>query len=105
MLHHQVVEYPLASISLRDRIGLALINAPDVLAAIAPYASRALIFHGHRHRDWIGTCGEVTLCSAPSVAMGSECGGEHQGTFHVHALALDAEGGIHLATTERVTVA
>jgi 3',5'-cyclic AMP phosphodiesterase CpdA len=37
LLHHQVVEYPVASISLRYRIGLALVNAPDVLAAIAPY--------------------------------------------------------------------
>src|SRR5262249_32968015 len=51
LLHHQVVEYPLASISLRDRIGLALINAPDLLAAMAPYAGRILIMHGHRHRD------------------------------------------------------
>ena len=74
LLHHQVVEYPVSSISLTDRIGLALVNAPDVLSAIAPYASRCLVLHGHRHRDWIGTCRDVVLCSAPSVTMGSQEG-------------------------------
>jgi 3',5'-cyclic AMP phosphodiesterase CpdA len=106
LLHHQVVEYPVASISLRYRIGLALVNAPDVLAAIAPYASRVLILHGHRHTDWIGTCGDVVLCSAPSVSLGSSHGEEkYRGSFHVHKIASGADGGIRLITTERVKVA
>ena len=106
LLHHQVVEYPVASISLRYRIGLALVNAPDVLAAIAPYASRVLILHGHRHTDWIGTCGDVVLCSAPSASLGSSHGAEkYQGSFHVHEIASGADGGIRLITTERVQVA
>jgi len=104
LLHHQVVEYPVASISLRDRIGLALVNAPEALALIAPYASHVLILHGHRHRDWIGTWRDVVLCSAPSVTMGSE-GVTHRGSFHVHELALGADGSIRLITTERVEVA
>ncbi|HMF91610.1 MAG TPA: metallophosphoesterase [Candidatus Angelobacter sp.] len=104
LLHHQVVEYPVASISLRDRIGLALVNAPDVLAAVAPHASRVLVLHGHRHTDWIGTCGPVVLCSAPSVALGSDKEKEH-GWFHVHEVALGADGGIRLIATERVKVA
>jgi len=106
LLHHQVVEYPVASISLRYRIGLALVNAPDVLAAIAPYASRVLILHGHRHTDWIGTCGNVVLCSAPSVSLGSSHGEEkYRGSFHVHEIASGTDGGIRLITTERVQVA
>jgi hypothetical protein len=106
LLHHQVVEYPVASISMRDRISLALINAPDVLAAIAPYASRVLIFHGHRHRDWIGTCGDVVLCSAPSVVLGSKEEKEkYRGSFHVHNVALGDDKSMRLATTERVRVA
>ena len=106
LLHHQVVEYPVASISLRYRIGLALVNAPDVLAAIAPYASRVLILHGHRHTDWIGTCGDVVLCSAPSVSLGSSHGEEkYRGSFHIHDLTFGADGGIRLTTTERVKVA
>ncbi len=104
LLHHQVVEYPVASISLRDRIGLALINASDVLAAIAPHTSRVLVLHGHRHRDWIGACGEVVLCSAPSVTMGSQEGGKYRGSFHIHEFAFNADGGIQLAATERVEV-
>ena len=37
-LHHQVVEYPVPSTKLRDRVGLALVNASDVLAALEPSA-------------------------------------------------------------------
>src|SRR5215471_18051707 len=39
LLHHQVVEYPVLGINLRDRIGLALMNAPDLLAVIAPQSA------------------------------------------------------------------
>jgi 3',5'-cyclic AMP phosphodiesterase CpdA len=105
LLHHQVVEYPFASISLLDRIGLALVNAPDVLAAIAPYAKRVLILHGHRHTDWIGTCGDVVLCSAPSVALKSAGVEGHRGSFHVHEITLGGDGDIRLAATQRVMVA
>jgi hypothetical protein len=68
LLHHHVVEHPGEAIGLRERIGLALVNAPDVLAALAPHAARILVLHGHRHRDWSGASGEVGLCSAPSAA-------------------------------------
>jgi 3',5'-cyclic AMP phosphodiesterase CpdA len=102
LLHHQVVEYLLPSISLTDRIGLSLVNAPDVLAAIAPYSSRVLVLHGHRHRDWIGSCSEVVLCSAPSVALKPEGGSDHRGSFHIHELAFGADGSVQLAGTERV---
>jgi predicted phosphodiesterase len=103
LLHHQVVEYPVASISLTDRIGLALVNAPDVLAAIAPHASRCLVLHGHRHRDWIGTCQNVVLCSAPSVTLGSQWE-KCRGSFHVHEFAIGAGGSMRLTATERVNV-
>jgi 3',5'-cyclic AMP phosphodiesterase CpdA len=104
LLHHQVVEYPLTSIGLRDRIGLALVNAPDVLAAIKPHASRTLVLHGHRHRDWIGVCGGVTLCSAPSTALGSYGGEMYEGSFHIHELDTGVGGSVRLVTTERVKV-
>ena len=101
LLHHQVVEYPVPSISLTDRIGLALVNAPDVLDVIAPHASRCLILHGHRHRHWIGTCGDVVLCSAPSVTLGSQEESKFRGSFYIHELAV-GDGCIRLAATERV---
>ena len=104
LLHHHVVEYPLTSIGLRDRIGLALINAPDVLAAMAPHAHRTLVLHGHRHRDWIGICGGVTLCSAPSTALGSYNGEMYQGSFHIHELDTGMGGSVRLIATERVRV-
>jgi 3',5'-cyclic AMP phosphodiesterase CpdA len=104
LLHHQVVEYPLTSIGLRDRIGLALINAPDVLAAIKPHAHRTLVLHGHRHRDWIGICGGVTLCSAPSTALGSYGSEKYQGSFQIHEINADADGSVRLISTESVKV-
>ena len=104
LLHHAVVEYPVPNISLKDRIGLALINAPDVLAAITPYASHVVILHGHRHHDWIGTWRDIVLSSSPSVALGSG-GEEYRGCFHVHELALGAEGSIRLIATRRIEVA
>jgi hypothetical protein len=104
-LHHQVVEYPVPSIALHDRVGLALVNASDVLAAIEPYASRTVVLHGHRHWDWVGTCGGVVLCSAPSASLGSQTGGKRVGSFRIHDLAFDAQGDTCLMRTEKVKVA
>jgi hypothetical protein len=104
LLHHHVVEHPAEAVSLRERIGLALVNAPDVLAALAPHAARILVLHGHRHRDWIGTYGGVTLCSAPSAALGADGADKYRGSFHVHDLAVGAGGGVRLTRTERVRV-
>jgi 3',5'-cyclic AMP phosphodiesterase CpdA len=102
LLHHHVVEYPLTSIGLRDRIGLALINAPDVLAAIAPHGHRTLVLHGHRHRKWVGVCGGVVLCSAPSTALGSYDGEMYQGSFHIYELDTGTNGSVRLIGTEQV---
>jgi len=101
LLHHQVVEYPVLGISLRDRIGLALMNAADLLAVITPHAGRMLILHGHRHVDWIGTTGEVVLCSAPSVTLGME---EYRGRFSIHEFTVSPLGRIQITANERVQV-
>jgi hypothetical protein len=45
------------------------------------------------------------LHSADSVALGSAQGRGYQGSFSVHELALDADGAIHLLTTQRVKIA
>jgi hypothetical protein len=105
MLHHQLVEYPVTSITIRERIGLALVNAPDILAAIAPFASRILVIHGHRHKEWIGTCGNIVLCSAPSVTLGGMSKGKCCGSFYVHNLAFPDSGGLHLVASDEVRLA
>jgi 3',5'-cyclic AMP phosphodiesterase CpdA len=104
LLHHHVVEYPVGSVKLSDRIALSLVNAPDVLSAVAPHASHVLIFHGHRHHDWIGTSGDVVLCSAPSVSLGSVGPDLYRGSFHVNELALTDGGGLRLTSSARVMV-
>ena len=105
LLHHHVAEYPTASIGLQERIGLALINAPDVLAAIASHGAPVLVLHGHRHRDWIGTRGDVVLCSAPSVALGAAGGPMSHGSFHIYELAFGTDGHMRLARSQQVSVA
>jgi hypothetical protein len=104
LLHHQIVEYPVTSIGFRERITLALVNAADLLSALRPHASRVIVFHGHRHWDWIGKCGNVVLCSAPSVMLGSHDEEDGSGKFHIHKLALGPNGVFRLSTTERVVV-
>jgi 3',5'-cyclic AMP phosphodiesterase CpdA len=103
-LHHQVVEYPVASVSLRDRVGLALVNAYDFLAAIRPYARQIAVLHGHRHTDWIGMYGDVVLCSAPSVVFGSQSDPERRGSFRVYEFGLAGDGSILLKNSERVYI-
>jgi 3',5'-cyclic AMP phosphodiesterase CpdA len=104
LLHHQLVEHTMAPISLRERIGLALVNASDVLAAIAPHASRVVVLHGHRHRDWIGVCGKLVVCSAPSASLGTDAASQYRGTFNVHELAFGVGGEVQLTASKSVSV-
>lgn len=93
--------FPLVSISLRERIGLALINAPDLVAVLAPHSRRVIVLPGHCHRDWIGVCGNIVLCSAPS--LGTDSVDKYRGSFRIHQLLAKA-GGLQLIATERVRV-
>jgi 3',5'-cyclic AMP phosphodiesterase CpdA len=104
LLHHHVVEYPVGAAKLSDRIALSLMNAPDVLSVLAAHASHVVVFHGHRHHDWIGTKGGVVLCSAPSVSLGSVGPDLYHGSFHVNELALVGGGVVQLTSSERVRV-
>jgi hypothetical protein len=101
VLHHQVVEYPVLGIKLSDRIGLALMNAPDLLAAITCHAGRTVILHGHRHVDWVGITGETVLCSAPSVTLGME---EYRGRFSIHEFSVSPTGRLEITANDRVKV-
>jgi len=101
LLHHQVVEYPVLGTRLSDRIGLALMNARDLLAAITPYAASTVILHGHRHIDWVGITGETVLCSAPSVTLGME---QYRGRFSIHEFSVSPTGRIQLTANDRVKI-
>ncbi len=94
----------MASVSLRDRIGLALVNASDFLAAIRPFARQVVVLHGHRHIDWIGRYGDTVLCSAPSAALGSQTEAERRGSFRLYGFGFDDDGGIVLLSSERVDI-
>jgi hypothetical protein len=104
LLHHQIVEHTMAPSGLRERIGLALVNASDVLAALAPHAARVVVLHGHRHRDWIGVCGDLVVCSAPSTSLGTDAKSDYRGSFNVHELAFGGSGAVWLTASERVSV-
>ena len=71
-LHHHLVEYPRSVAAFSERIGTALINGSWFIRSLKSIASRTVVMHGHRHIDWIGTCGKLNIISAPSPVMGAK---------------------------------
>ena len=100
-LHHHLVEYPTPAQAFSERIGTALVNGSSVVRQLRPLAERLVVFHGHRHTDWIGQCGGVRIVSAPSPVMGPAEDGSV--SFLVHTLAVDG-GDLLLAAPERIEV-
>jgi hypothetical protein len=102
-LHHHVVEYPMPVKAFSERIGTALINGSWFVRRLAVLADRAVVMHGHRHIDWIGTCGPLKIISAPSPVMGAtDDAATH---FYIHTLAAGAGGRLDLLPPERVEIA
>ena len=58
--------------------------------------------HGHRHIDWIGSCGSLRIVSAPSPVM--EATNDEPTGFYIHTMAAGAEGGLALLQPVRVGV-
>jgi hypothetical protein len=101
-LHHHVVEYPMPVKAFSERIGTALINGSWFVRRLAVLADRAVVMHGHRHIDWIGTCGPLKIISAPSPVMGAtDDAATH---FYIHTLAAGAGGRLDLLPPERVEI-
>ena len=87
-LHHHVMEYPMPVKAFSERIGTALINGSWFVRGLEAFADRAVVMHGHRHIDWIGTCGALKIISAPSPVMGAtDDAATH---FYIHTLAAGA---------------
>lgn len=101
-LHHHVVEYPMPAKELSERIGTALVNGTWFVRRLQKLVPDAVVMHGHRHVDWIGTCGDLTIVSAPSPVMGAT--NDRDTAFYVHTLARDAEGRLHLLAPDRIVI-
>jgi len=102
-LHHHVVEYPMPVKAFSERIGTALINGSWFVRRLAALADRAVVMHGHRHIDWIGTCGPLKIISAPSPVMGAT--DDATTHFYIHTLTAGADGRLDLLPPERVEIA
>ena len=100
-LHHHVTEYPRPVAAFSERIGTALINGAWFLRQLKPYSDRIVVMHGHRHVDWMGACGALTIVSAPSPVMAPESRDTH---FHVHRVRVDPDGRVGLLAPERVEI-
>jgi hypothetical protein len=100
-LHHHVVEYPQPVPTLSARIGTVLINGSWFVRQLRPAAARVVVTHGHRHLDWVGTAAGVRVVSAPSPVMTPR---DEAGHLNILTLAAGADGGLELATPERLTV-
>jgi hypothetical protein len=86
-----------------ERIGTALINGSWFSRKLAALPPGAVVMHGHRHIDWIGECGHIKILSAPSPVMGAK--DDEPTHFHIHTLARDPEGRLHLLPGERIDIA
>jgi 3',5'-cyclic AMP phosphodiesterase CpdA len=102
-LHHHLVEYPMSVAKFSERIGTALINGSWFIRNLRSLAPRAIVMHGHRHIDWIGTCGKLKIVSAPSPVMGAT--DEAPTYFHIHTLTAGPGGQVCLLEPERVDIA
>lgn len=101
-LHHHLMEYPMPVKTFAERIGTALINGSWFVRKLQSYAHRAIVMHGHRHIDWIGTFGRLKVVSAPSPVM---MPGDVASTyFYIHRLAAGPGGKLRLLQPERVDV-
>ena len=101
-LHHHVMEYPMSKAALSERIGTALINGSWFVRRLKPFAAHAVIMHGHRHIDWIGTLGKLKIISAPSPVMGAKNDGSTY--LLIHSLASAADDQLWLLPPERVNI-
>jgi predicted MPP superfamily phosphohydrolase len=99
-LHHHLVEYPAPAKAFSERIGTALINGSWFSRQLQAFASRLVVMHGHRHIDWIGTCGKLRIVSAPSIVREAAGDDAH---FHIHTLATGPDG-LYLLAPEKVEV-
>lgn len=102
-LHHHLVEYPLPVKAFSERIGTALINGSWLVRKLRPVATRVAMMHGHRHIDWIGRIGRLTVISAPSPVMEAKDGDAT--CFYVHTVVVRTDGNIALTNPEKVAVA
>jgi len=101
-LHHHLTEYPMHVATFSERVGTALINGSWFLRVLKPYASRCVVMHGHRHKDWIGACGLLKIVSSPSPVMAPEAKPTH---FYIHAFAAGPDGSLRLLKPERINLA
>jgi Calcineurin-like phosphoesterase len=99
-LHHHLIEYPRAAKAFSERIGTALVNGNWFIRRLQPLARQVVLMHGHRHFDWIGECGGLSIVSAPSPVMSLA---EHAASgFYIHTFAIAPERGLEILPPEHV---
>ncbi|MHC1950605.1 metallophosphoesterase [Bradyrhizobium sp. UFLA06-06] len=101
-LHHHLMEYPMPVKTFAERIGTALINGSWFVRRLQRFSDRSVVMHGHRHIDWIGTCGASKVVSAPSPVMGAD---DAVSYFYIHRMMVGPDRKLCLAEPERVEFA
>lgn len=86
-----------------ERIGTALINGSWFVRRLQKFSDRSVVMHGHRHIDWIGTCGASKIVSAPSPVMGAA--DDAVTYFYIHRMVVGPDRKLRLAEPERVEIA
>jgi hypothetical protein len=97
-----VVEYPNPAKALSERIGTALINGSALVRRLQRLKGRAILMHGHRHTEWIGTSGDLIIVSAPSPVMDARDADDTH--FFIHTLEASGDGRVALLEPEKITL-
>jgi len=100
VLHHHVVEYPRAAKSISERVGTALANGTWFVRRMQRLAGRSIMMHGHRHVDWIGSCGGLVVISAPSPVM--DVTDAETSYFYIHNFEVRPGGRLGLLEPDRI---
>lgn len=100
MLEQLIAANPMRDTSFFERSGTSLINGGWFVRQLKRFSDRVVLMHGHRHIDWIESCGALKLMSAPSPVMEAL---NHQSTsFMIRSIARAADASVELREPFRV---
>ncbi|MBN8998474.1 MAG: metallophosphoesterase [Rhizobiales bacterium] len=100
VLHHHVVEYARAGKRLSERVGTALANGTWFVRHLLGLSGRIVVMHGHRHVDWIGSCGGMLIVSAPSPVMNAR--DDEPTYFYIQNIEVRPGGRVALLEPDRI---
>jgi hypothetical protein len=104
--HHVALPLDLTSSLLKDRIfeRFTVLQNADALLEMVPSATETVIFHGHRHVDFMGSLGLAQIIAARSTTIGDVVSNDAPG-YYIHQFGRGKNGGLALNKVQFVSLA